>query len=118
MEHSRLDWTELDPERPDTDSHRSLLEWYRALIALRRSRPELTEPWLAEVSVDYDETDRWLVVGRGSLRVAVNLADRPQQVPLYQAAGKILLASDDHVSLAGPNAIDMAAESVAVVEPA
>ena len=118
IERSRLDWTELDAERPDTDSHRSLLEWYRALIALRRSRPELAGPWLAEVSVDYDEADRWLVVGSGSLRVAVNLAGHPQQVPLYQAAGKILLASDEQISLAGPNALDMPAESVAVVEPA
>ena len=35
---SKLDWTE-----PARDPHRSLLEWYRSLIALRRAEPALTD---------------------------------------------------------------------------
>jgi len=118
MERSRLDWTELDPQHQATGPHRSLLEWYRALIALRRARPELADPGLADVSVDYDEVARWLVVRRGSLRVVVNLADHPQRVPLDRAAGPILIASDDRIDLNDPGAPVMPAESVAVIESA
>ena len=38
---SRLDWSE-----PGAAPHRELLAWYRELISLRRSLPELTDPRL------------------------------------------------------------------------
>ncbi len=44
-----------------------LLAWYRELIALRRARPELTDPRLDRVHADFDEDARWLVVRRGRL---------------------------------------------------
>ena len=67
---SKLDWTQ-----PDREPYRSLLDWYRSLLALRRSRPELTDPRLDQVRVEYSEDDRWLVVHRGALRIAANLGD-------------------------------------------
>jgi malto-oligosyltrehalose trehalohydrolase len=90
---SILDWTELD--EPD---HRELFDWYRALIALRRARPELTDPRLTEVSVDYG--DSWLVMRRGDLRIAANLGKDPVPLP----DGDVLLASSaevDEVRLPG-----------------
>ena len=36
---SKLDWSQ-----PGREPYRSLLDWYRALLALRRARPELTDP--------------------------------------------------------------------------
>jgi maltooligosyltrehalose trehalohydrolase len=77
--NSKLDWSELS--QPE---HAELLDWYRELIALRRAEPELTDPWLANTSVSYDAAARWIVVRRGGLRVAVNLADHEQMVPLDQ----------------------------------
>ncbi len=50
--------------RPATP-HAELLAWYRELIALRRARPELTDPWLDRIEVSYDEEARWLVAARG-----------------------------------------------------
>ncbi len=38
---SKLDWSQ-----PAGEPYRSLLGWYRSLLALRRSRPELTDPRL------------------------------------------------------------------------
>ncbi len=38
---SKLDWSQ-----PSSDPHAELLAWYRELIALRRARPELTDPRL------------------------------------------------------------------------
>jgi len=70
VERSRLDWTE--PERP---GHRDVLELYRALIRLRRERPELADPRVADLRVR-TEGDL-LVLDRGRLRLAVNFGPEP-----------------------------------------
>ena len=75
---STLDWSE-----PAQQPHAGLLAWYRLLIRLRRTHPELCDPDLAAVRVAYDEEQRWLVVHRGPYRVAVNLGGAgPRSVPL------------------------------------
>ena len=89
---SKLDWAQ-----PDREPHRSLLDWYRALLSLRRSRPELTDPRLDQVRVEFDEDARWLLVHRGTLRIAANVGDTQAEVPLADGAPgtvEILLASD------------------------
>ncbi len=89
---SKLDWTQ-----PDREPYASMLAWYRELLALRRAHPELADPALTNVHVDFDEAARWLVVHRGPFRVAVNLGDSDVTVP---AAG-ILAGSAPGVELAG-----------------
>jgi len=88
FERSKLDWSE-----PESAKHAELLEWYRRLIALRRARPELTDPRLDQVSVAYDEEARWLVVSRGLLRIAVNLGSARQELPLDGTPMSVLLSS-------------------------
>jgi maltooligosyltrehalose trehalohydrolase len=108
---SKLDWAQ-----PGREPYAGLLDWYRALIALRRSRPELTDPRLDQVRADYDEDARWLLVHRGVLRVAVNFGQQPAGIAL--AAGvpaSVLLASDPGVALA-PGAVTLPAASLAVLE--
>jgi maltooligosyltrehalose trehalohydrolase len=107
---STLDWKEAEREE-----HAALLEWYRRMIGLRRVRAELTDPRLDRVAVAYDEAARWLVVSRGGLRVAVNLAAERQQVPLDGTPKAVLLASvPGFVYRHG--VIELDGESVAVVE--
>jgi maltooligosyltrehalose trehalohydrolase len=105
FERSRLDWSELGK-----DPHAGLLDWYRRLIALRRAYPELADPRLDRVTVRWDEDARWLVVGRGGLRVVVNLAASAQRVPLGGEPAEVLLASAD----VGPD-LELPPESVAIV---
>jgi maltooligosyltrehalose trehalohydrolase len=107
---SRLDWSE-----PSRAPHMDLLGWYRELIALRRARPELTDPRLGRVAVDFDETQRWLVIRRGRLRIVVNLADDTRQVPLDRPAAGVLAASVPGVVAAEATAA-MPATSFAVIE--
>ena len=113
---SKLDWTQLDRE-----PYRALHDWYRSLLALRRSRPELTDPRLDHVRVEYSEEERWLVLHRGPLRVAANFGDAGARLPLGpvgQAAPgqpEVLLASDKDVSL-NQGAIAMGPVSLAVVD--
>jgi maltooligosyltrehalose trehalohydrolase len=97
---SVLDWTE--PSRPE---HRELLDWYRELIALRRSCPELTDARLTEVDVEHDES--WIVVYRGSVRVAANLGGDPVRLP----DGELLLASTTGVRPGG----ELPGESLAIL---
>jgi malto-oligosyltrehalose trehalohydrolase len=100
---SVLDWAEQGKPR-----HRELLDWYRALIALRRACPELTDPRLTEVSVEHDES--WIVLHRGPLRVVANLGTGP--VPLPE--GELLLASDPAVRPGG----ELPGESLAILRTA
>jgi maltooligosyltrehalose trehalohydrolase len=106
---SRLDWSEAAGH-----AHRDLLAWYRELIVLRHSRPELSDPDLASVRVGYDETDRWIIVRRGGLRVVANLGARTQRLETGAANGLVLAASKAGISLAAGRC-SMPPQSLAVV---
>jgi maltooligosyltrehalose trehalohydrolase len=86
---STLDWDE-----PAQEPHATLLRVYRELIALRRAWPELSDPWLDKVDVDFDEDSRTVVLHRGRLRVAVNLGGDAVSIDLQAPVGRILLASE------------------------
>src|SRR5579875_585186 len=81
---SKLNWDEVQH-----GEHARLLEFYRALITLRRNEPDLADPWLDHLGVDFDEEQRWITVHRGGLRLACNLGTEPARVPL---AGEVVLA--------------------------
>ncbi|PZF85070.1 malto-oligosyltrehalose trehalohydrolase, partial [Micromonospora deserti] len=83
---SRLDWAELD--KPE---HRAMYDFYRRLIVLRGSRPDLADPWLDRVNVR--RGDQFLVMRRGETLVAANLAGRPQRITLPGVARGVLLAT-------------------------
>ncbi|MEO6712169.1 MAG: malto-oligosyltrehalose trehalohydrolase [Mycobacteriales bacterium] len=104
FECSRLDWTEI--ARPP---HASLLDWHRALIALRHAEPDLRSPSWPKVS--FDATARWLVLERGHWQVCANLSSSLQRLP---GSGEIVLASAPKISVDG-SAVLLAPESVAVL---
>jgi maltooligosyltrehalose trehalohydrolase len=106
FEHSKLDWSELGSGR-----HAVVLDAYRRLVALRRELPELTDPSLSNVSVDLSEDDRWLVLSRGAVRIAVNFADAPASLDV--ASTDVLFASD--TSIASGATLSLPPHSVAVV---
>jgi maltooligosyltrehalose trehalohydrolase len=107
---SKLDWSQ-----PGAEPYRSLLDWYRSLLALRRARPELTDPRLDRVRAEFDEEARWLLVHRGALLVAANLGDGPVDIPVAPGPGAVLLGSDPGISVR-PGAIALPAATFAVVE--
>jgi maltooligosyltrehalose trehalohydrolase len=93
--HSKLHWDELARE-----PHAELLDWHRRLIRLRRMVPALADGRLDRVRVDFDEAARWLVVERGPVAVACNLADRTQHVPVrLPGVPQALLTSDPAVQV-------------------
>ncbi|WP_406246589.1 malto-oligosyltrehalose trehalohydrolase [Streptomyces anulatus] len=99
-DRSCLDWSE-----PGREPHARLLAWYRELIALRRTLPDLHDPDLASVKTAFDEDARWLAYRRGDLRIAVNLADGPAAIPLgsgrHRRSGGRVLAAWEPVEVPG-----------------
>ncbi len=108
---SKLNWAELT-EQP----HRSLQEWHRELIGLRRTQSKLSDGNLNAVNVRFDEEAQWLVLERGNLSIACNLGQAPVNVEVGNGA-QVLLASDDSIALNGAD-IRLGPDSVAVVSVA
>jgi maltooligosyltrehalose trehalohydrolase len=108
FEKSKLDWSELERE-----PHRSILEWHRELIALRRSIPELTSGRLDRADVNLNEGEQWLILRRGSIAIACNLGAEQRTVPL---ALRAVLASSDARSSARGETLALAPESVVIGE--
>jgi len=79
---SKLDWSE-----PATAPHDRLLGWYRDLLALRRSEPDLRDARLGTAEVSW--VDRRLSVRRGGHLVLVNLSDEPWHV---DTSGEVVLS--------------------------
>ncbi|MGW7263816.1 malto-oligosyltrehalose trehalohydrolase [Streptomyces sp. NPDC054842] len=102
-ERSCLDWSELEPG-PDNALHTRVLAWYRELIALRHRLADLTDPDLAAVKVAYDEQARWLALGRGDVRVAVNFGKEPAVIPLGLRRARVLAAWEP-VTTPGPDGL-------------
>jgi maltooligosyltrehalose trehalohydrolase len=103
---AKLNWSELAAA-----PHRNVLALYRRLIQLRRAEPDLQDVRLFEVTVDYDEAARWLVLHRGRLRIAANFDEGPQVVP--GLTGAVILATGE--VKAADNGLSLDGQSAAVV---
>ncbi len=60
FERSKLKWDEVDD-----GEHGRLRRVYGQLIMLRHNEPDLADPWLDDMRVDYDEDQQWIVMHRG-----------------------------------------------------
>ena len=75
FERSKLNW-----EERSQPPHAEMLEWYRRLIALRRSTADLNDPDLGHVHLGFSEKEKWLVMERGTVTVAFSLAGSLTQI--------------------------------------
>jgi maltooligosyltrehalose trehalohydrolase len=82
---SVLDWHERERE-----PHAAMLQFYRALIALRRASPDLLDGDLQRVEVACDETLGWLTMRRGAVALQVNLGSAKVVLPV--PAGRCVLS--------------------------
>ncbi|MFB8082791.1 malto-oligosyltrehalose trehalohydrolase [Streptomyces sp. NPDC056013] len=116
QEAATRDRSVLDRAERERDPHKQLLAWYRQLIALRRTLPDLTDPDLAGVKAAFDEEARWLVFRRGVLRVAVNLGKEPAVIPLGSNGRDQVLAAWEPVdSPSGDGVLRLPGESAVVL---
>ncbi|WP_066897278.1 malto-oligosyltrehalose trehalohydrolase [Mycolicibacterium houstonense] len=105
---SKLNWAEVSE-----GDHGRLHRVYRELIALRRREPDLADPWLDHMAIDFDEEQRWIVLHRGALAIACNLGREEVSVPVI---GELVLAWD--APELGPDATTLPGHSFAIVRTA
>jgi malto-oligosyltrehalose trehalohydrolase len=108
---SQLDWTQ-----PSLAPHAELLAWYTELIALRRARPELTDPRLDWTRVSYDDDARWLVAARGALLIVASLGGGPLEIPVPEPPTAILAASRAGVRLGEAASVYLPGATFAILE--
>jgi maltooligosyltrehalose trehalohydrolase len=108
FQRSKLDWTE-----PEAGEHARMLALYRALIALRRAVPDLTDPAFGSLAADADEEAALFRLARGGTQILVNFSTetRGMAVP---AASDVLLATHDGFTLESEQAV-LPARSAAVL---
>ena len=106
FEASTLDWSAQDEQ---------LLGFYRSLIALRRSRMDLSDGRRDQVAVTWDTEHRWLVLRRGDVAIACNLAPVRQALTVPGTPSRVLLASSDGWVF-GDHRVETDGESVVVLE--
>jgi maltooligosyltrehalose trehalohydrolase len=107
FQRSKLNWDEAG-----VGEHARLLELYRELIALRRDDPDVADPWLAHLTIDYDEDQRWIVMRRDRLAIACNLGTEPATVPV---SGEVVLAWGEPVVIADSTVLE--GRSFAILRP-
>jgi maltooligosyltrehalose trehalohydrolase len=93
FENSKLKWDELSEA-----NHADMLDWYKKLIALRKSRAELADGKLEQVEVDFDEEDRWMSLQRGGIVLVFTLDAEGYSAGLEEGV-ELLLASDPGIKL-------------------
>jgi len=101
---SKLRWEEL--QQPE---HHSVLDFYQALIALRRATPDFAQ---LPVDVRFDPDARWLLLDRGVWAVAVNFLNTPQNLSL-RAAPELKLSAGS-VALRGAE-LELGAHALAIL---
>jgi maltooligosyltrehalose trehalohydrolase len=106
-DRSVLDWSERQQAE-----HRHVEAWYRRLLELRRTVPDLHDGRLDRVRVD--ATGGLVVVHRGGHRVVANLSQHRRDVDLG-APATVLAASDEGVSTAGTT-VSVGPRAAAVLE--
>jgi maltooligosyltrehalose trehalohydrolase len=104
---STLDWSE-----PDRPGHREILDFYRRLIALRKARPELSDPRLDQVHVCCG--DQYLEMRRGGCGVVANFALSKRRIGLAGVPRDVLLSTDPGLVLIR-GAIELPPQSAAVL---
>ena len=87
FQRSKLDWKEVA-----AGEHAEMLAWYRELIHLRRSTPELNNGEPGNSRVLCDEEQMWLCLLRGKITVGCSLAESKLMLPVA-AESTVLLAS-------------------------
>lgn len=99
----------------------ALMTWYRALLALRRARPDLRDPSLSGIQVRAGDRPGVAVVHRGAHRVAVNLGRAPATVDLGLETSHrqvVLLSLDPTTAVRYEGTLDLPPDGLAVVGPA
>jgi maltooligosyltrehalose trehalohydrolase len=109
FERSKLDWDERKVKR-----HADMLEWYRALIALRQQEPDFAAGPLDPAGVRFNADAGWLRFRRGRFEVACNFTSKKRL--LFSEGQHVRLASTARALISGRELV-LPPYAVVVLEP-
>ena len=106
----------LDWEKVETPASARMLDWYRTLIALRRSEPDLMDPDLSRISVEILEHDG-IVLRRGQVAALVSDADHEVRanVPHTEVLAAFGSPADEERIAAGTDGEELALSGPGVI---
>jgi len=107
FEHSKLDWAEIRDPR-----HAEILDWYRALIALRKSRSRHAAPGKAKVR--FDVQAQWLRFEYAGILAMFNFANVPRRIAV--PAGEWEFALDSQAGEPGGVQAELPAQSTRIFQ--
>jgi 1,4-alpha-glucan branching enzyme len=108
FEASKLKWEEVSD-----GAHAEMLEWYRALIRLRRNTPCLNDGAMGSVHVTYNEQQKWIRMERGSISIICNLGEKEKLFSASQPSS-VVLASRSEITI-GDHGVNLPPDTVAVL---
>jgi maltooligosyltrehalose trehalohydrolase len=109
---SQLKWQERESE-----PHRDMLEWYRALIQLRTQNADFATSQSLGENIEYTENPGWMTLRRGKFRVIYNFSHDSALITCCDSDQlKPVLSSNSAAGIALGGNIRMPAHSVAVFE--
>lgn len=91
---SKLKWNEMQKSE-----HREIYEWFKRLIHLRRTLPDLKKASFENLEVEFDEVNQWLILRRGAIKVVCNFSENEQVIPVDYS--EILLQSKPGTGMSG-----------------
>jgi maltooligosyltrehalose trehalohydrolase len=92
-ERSHIHWEEIGD-----GVHAEIFNWYKKLIALRRSSRQLVDGDMRSAQVYFDEPAHWLVLVRGSYQIVCNFSDETKCIRVAGPAEVILASEGDRQS--------------------
>jgi len=105
---SKLNWNEIGDQE-----HAAMLDWYRALIQLRRNSPCLNHGNPGTIRVAFDEQKQWLRITRETISLLCNLGSKPDAF-LVPHSCSVLLASRDSTRIES-GSLNLPPDSIAIV---
>ena len=109
LQLSKLKW-----EEAATAPHASMLSWYKALIRLRRTTPDLTNGRMDIIQVDCDPMTGRFDVHRGAIRVICNFGTEMQMREVRKETC-LLLQSDSDIAIYDGK-LSLPPDSVAILQ--
>ncbi len=106
--NSKLDWSQ-----PAAPGHAELLTLYRELIQLRKELSDAGHPRFEDITVECNEQERWLILGRGEATIALNLSGT--EVTLDVGEGQLRLVTEASAALEPSGKLVLPGHSAAVV---
>src|SRR5699024_6969177 len=112
FENSKLKWDELSD-----DPHATILDTYRALFGLRRTRPALGSPWADSVETTVE--GRTLLLTRradgDTVHLAANFSDEPAEVAVDAGYEELIHTHVDAPAAVGDGVVKLPAWGYAVL---